>query len=305
MLVTGLDLPSCDTPSWNCRQTAFQMADQPFNYMNTTLGDVPRCMLYMFALTHRHTSMTPAQGRRLTRSERKDVTRTLRTPVPVVGYENGTMDRLRYIYVTLLSWYVLGTGADRRPTSVKNVVKFFTVFVHNTLMGPRAPIASYLDRYRDELSQAGFDSFPETYDFTSTELCKLYNVFCSCMGISCRLPAKKMAAALHIYGAVLSDAGKTVFKPVYCQEFIKLVEAAHAGFRTCSLCESQAAGMLRCGGCKQVCYCNKECQRRAWPVHKQMCAEWSQSPSGTIVSAEEAELDLHESLLLSEKYRST
>ncbi|KAJ6585163.1 hypothetical protein B0H19DRAFT_1108589 [Mycena capillaripes] len=32
--------------------------------------------------------------------------------------------------------------------------------------------------------------------------------------------------------------------------------------------------LLKCGKCKTATYCNKDCQRAHWPVHKQFCKVW-------------------------------
>ena len=43
--------------------------------------------------------------------------------------------------------------------------------------------------------------------------------------------------------------------------------------KICPVCGAGVAGeaLKRCGACKLVCYCSKECQRIAWPVHKAVC----------------------------------
>jgi hypothetical protein len=38
----------------------------------------------------------------------------------------------------------------------------------------------------------------------------------------------------------------------------------------CLTCENRNA-KLKCGHCKSVYFCNKACQKRAWPVHKNHC----------------------------------
>ena len=117
------------------------------------------------------------------------------------------------------------------------------MFVHLCFRGPSLPIDTYPSTYKDELRKAGLDAFPPFYGFTAAEIGKLYAVFCKCMGISCCLSAERICVALHLglNGAVIADSSKTVFKPVSCQEFIKLVEAARAGARTCADCQAQRA----------------------------------------------------------------
>ncbi|KAJ6525299.1 hypothetical protein DFH09DRAFT_174840 [Mycena vulgaris] len=39
--------------------------------------------------------------------------------------------------------------------------------------------------------------------------------------------------------------------------------------------------LLKCGKCKTITYCNKECQRAHWPVHKQICKVWQDTASMT------------------------
>ena len=43
------------------------------------------------------------------------------------------------------------------------------------------------------------------------------------------------------------------------------------GGRTCDVC---GAGNCkrRCGRCREAYYCSEECQRSAWPAHKEACA---------------------------------
>lgn len=41
---------------------------------------------------------------------------------------------------------------------------------------------------------------------------------------------------------------------------------------TCNSCQAKAKGMMRCGGCKMMWYCDKECQRKDWKfIHKATC----------------------------------
>lgn len=42
--------------------------------------------------------------------------------------------------------------------------------------------------------------------------------------------------------------------------------------KACSFCfKSSTTSLDLCGGCKLVRYCNKECQKKAWPEHKKTC----------------------------------
>lgn len=48
---------------------------------------------------------------------------------------------------------------------------------------------------------------------------------------------------------------------------------------SCHLCgkeESDELKLLRCGGCRSVCYCSKECQKKDWKTqHKAVCKQLS------------------------------
>ena len=41
--------------------------------------------------------------------------------------------------------------------------------------------------------------------------------------------------------------------------------------RKCSGCGKENIGMKTCGSCRQVWYCDKECQKKSWPMHKHLC----------------------------------
>jgi len=42
--------------------------------------------------------------------------------------------------------------------------------------------------------------------------------------------------------------------------------------RACVTCKEAIAGKhSNCGGCKAIIYCGQECQKKDWPVHKEMC----------------------------------
>ena len=47
---------------------------------------------------------------------------------------------------------------------------------------------------------------------------------------------------------------------------------------TCAQCDR--CGNLRCGKCKQVHYCSKECQKAHWATHKQECKSFCQANGG-------------------------
>ena len=53
----------------------------------------------------------------------------------------------------------------------------------------------------------------------------------------------------------------------------KLIDKATRKIGNCAQCNR--AGDHRCGKCKQVHYCSKECQKAHWATHKQTCTRVS------------------------------
>ena len=43
--------------------------------------------------------------------------------------------------------------------------------------------------------------------------------------------------------------------------------------RKCSGCGKEKTGLKPCGSCRQVWYCEKECQKKSWPTHKALCQQ--------------------------------
>ena len=43
--------------------------------------------------------------------------------------------------------------------------------------------------------------------------------------------------------------------------------------RICLFCLKDVHGSLRCGKCMTALYCNRECQKKHWPVHKHRCMD--------------------------------
>lgn len=41
--------------------------------------------------------------------------------------------------------------------------------------------------------------------------------------------------------------------------------------KTCVLCSKKMGKARYCGGCKSVCYCDKNCQKLDWENHKNIC----------------------------------
>lgn len=51
----------------------------------------------------------------------------------------------------------------------------------------------------------------------------------------------------------------------------KLVKKDDKGRKVCQSCLEHAEKLLRCGRCKTIRYCSKECQSKHWRIHKDMC----------------------------------
>ncbi|KAF8322674.1 hypothetical protein DL93DRAFT_2071580, partial [Clavulina sp. PMI_390] len=52
-------------------------------------------------------------------------------------------------------------------------------------------------------------------------------------------------------------------------------------FTECGYCRKTVPDMGQCSRCKLVKYCDKECQRLAWPKHKTVCKLSSAKPKGS------------------------
>lgn len=49
-------------------------------------------------------------------------------------------------------------------------------------------------------------------------------------------------------------------------------KTAREKFSQCHNCYNSISGSIKlCSGCKKVCYCNRECQKAHWKIHKQSC----------------------------------
>ena len=45
----------------------------------------------------------------------------------------------------------------------------------------------------------------------------------------------------------------------------------YASIKFCNCCQRPGEWKKFCGRCKEAYYCSRECQKWAWPVHKQHC----------------------------------
>ena len=61
----------------------------------------------------------------------------------------------------------------------------------------------------------------------------------------------------------------------------------------CSCCRKDVGKVQVCSGCKLVAYCSKECQRKAWPVHKIACKSLPQPSSGMMSPKQQAKAVKH------------
>lgn len=57
-------------------------------------------------------------------------------------------------------------------------------------------------------------------------------------------------------------------------------------------------GKSRCIKCKVDRYCSRECQKAAWPTHKENCAAFSAEPTNTIIDPQEADENDRENFML-------
>jgi len=43
--------------------------------------------------------------------------------------------------------------------------------------------------------------------------------------------------------------------------------------RNCLFCLKRVKGSMRCSQCRTALYCNRECQTKHWPVHRNLCQD--------------------------------
>ncbi|XP_075719442.1 N-lysine methyltransferase SMYD2 isoform X1 [Rhinoderma darwinii] len=77
----------------------------------------------------------------------------------------------------------------------------------------------------------------------------------------------------------------------------------------CDYCFSRKEGLSKCGKCKQAFYCNVECQKGDWPMHKLECSSmcsygqnWNPSETVRLTARILAKQKLHPERTPSEKY---
>ena len=56
------------------------------------------------------------------------------------------------------------------------------------------------------------------------------------------------------------------------RRLIATIKRRYAKRKTCACCGQMGWKLPKCGGCKQVAYCSRECQEAHWPSHRQDCA---------------------------------
>ncbi|KAM3930112.1 N-lysine methyltransferase SMYD2 [Leptodactylus fuscus] len=79
----------------------------------------------------------------------------------------------------------------------------------------------------------------------------------------------------------------------------------------CDFCFSRKEGLSKCGKCKQAFYCNVDCQKGDWPMHKLECSSmctygqnWNPSETVRLTARILAKQKLHPERTASEKYLS-
>lgn len=84
-------------------------------------------------------------------------------------------------------------------------------------------------------------------------------------------PARPSAAA-QTAAAAASAAAAAEAAPVVLSDAAAAAASSDASaVHACDHCQQASANALRCSKCKTVWYCNRECQKKAWPGHKRRC----------------------------------
>ena len=64
--------------------------------------------------------------------------------------------------------------------------------------------------------------------------------------------------------AYRADSGKDLLRDYKLYNFVPVYD------KWCLYCDKKDVKM-RCQGCSAVFFCDKECQKKAWPIHKKHC----------------------------------
>lgn len=75
---------------------------------------------------------------------------------------------------------------------------------------------------------------------------------------------------------IISNDGKNtkiIFKLFEVNELKKEKLDGALVLKQCGNCEQLSKDALKCGACKRMYYCNKECQKADWARHKGMCCK--------------------------------
>ena len=51
------------------------------------------------------------------------------------------------------------------------------------------------------------------------------------------------------------------------------IDTSRSSSRNCLYCLKAVEGSMRCSQCRTALYCNRDCQLKHWPVHKNSCQD--------------------------------
>ena len=96
-------------------------------------------------------------------------------------------------------------------------------------------------------------------------------------GLAREPPPAEVQHNIHVIQKYLLESYEAIKKmserQITQEEAKKLIAKATRKVGKCAQCNR--AGDHRCGKCKQVHYCSKECQKAHWATHKQTCTRVS------------------------------